>query len=208
MAIKTAKSLASFSSVQTPTSTTNDDTSDVVLKTLIDSLLREARLFSNLKHRNIIQLFGVSPSLSTKNLYLVMEYAHGGALNHLLQRRQSGLYRSVFIQYAKQIADGMRYLHEEACEHIIHRDLKCSNSKRKTKELGSKSFCFLVLILEHFNDVHDDNDLLQKTLKITDFGLARKQLQSTSMSAAGTFAWMSPECIRNSEFSTKSDVWR
>ncbi len=71
-----------------------------------------------------------------------MEYAHGGALNHLLQRRQSGLYRSVFIQYAKQIADGMRYLHEEACEHIIHRDLKCSNSKRKTKELGLNLFVF------------------------------------------------------------------
>ncbi|CAF2306593.1 unnamed protein product [Rotaria sp. Silwood2] len=46
----------------------------------------------------------------------------------------------------------------------------------------------------------------KKTLKITDFGLARKQLQSSNMSAAGTFAWMNPECIRNSEFSTKSDV--
>ncbi|CAF4299502.1 unnamed protein product, partial [Rotaria sp. Silwood2] len=188
VAIKTAKSFASFCSIPI---TNYDDTSDAVQKTLIDGLLREARLFSNLKHRNIIQLFGVSPSLSTKNLYLVMEYAHGGALNHLLRKRQSGLYPNVFIQYAKQIADGMRYLHEEACEHIIHRDLKCSN----------------ILILEHINDVHNDSDLLYKTLKITDFGLARKQLQSSSVSTAGTFAWMSPECIRNTEFSTKSDVW-
>ncbi|CAF4142487.1 unnamed protein product, partial [Rotaria magnacalcarata] len=189
VAIKTAKSLASFCSIQTTPAC--DDTSDAVKKTLIDSLLREARLFSNLKHRNIIQLFGVSPSLSTKNLYLVMEYAYGGALNYLLRRRQSGLYPNVFIEYAKQIVDGMKYLHEEAGEHIIHRDLKCSN----------------ILIFEHIYDVHNENDLLQKTLKITDFGLARKQLQSSSVSTAGTFAWMSPECIRNTEFSTKSDVW-
>ncbi len=97
-------------------------------RNLIDGLLREARLFSNLKHRNIIQLFGVSPSVATRNLYLVMEYAHGGALSHLLSRKKAGLYPNVFIQYAKQIANGMKYLHDEASEHIIHRDLKCSNS--------------------------------------------------------------------------------
>ncbi len=97
-------------------------------RNLIDGLLREARLFSNLKHRNIIQLFGVSPSVATRNLYLVMEYAHGGALSHLLSRKKAGLYPNVFIQYAKQIANGMKYLHDEAPEHIIHRDLKCSNS--------------------------------------------------------------------------------
>jgi serine/threonine protein kinase len=67
---------------------------------------------------------------------------------------------------------------------------------------------FVVLILETINNIYDDNELIEKTLKITDFGLARKQLQSSSMSTAGTFAWMSPECIRNNEFSTKSDVWR
>ena len=108
---------------------TGDETSNAVQKKLIESLLREARLFSDLKHRNIIQLFGVSPCLTSRTLFLVMEYAHGGALSHLLHRRKSGLYPSVFIHYAKQIADGMNYLHEEACEHIIHRDLKCSNSK-------------------------------------------------------------------------------
>lgn len=180
-----------------------------MLKTLIDSLLREARLFANLKHRNIIQLFGVSPCLTSKNLYLVMEYAHGGALSELLQKRQSGLYPNVFIHYAKQIADGMRYLHDEAPEHIIHRDLKCSNSTIDgEKQSIHLVFVCLVLVLEAIDDIYDDHDLLKKTLKITDFGLAKKQLQSSSMSTAGTFAWMSPECIRNSEFSTKSDVWR
>ena len=74
--------------------------------------------------------------------------------------------------------------------------------------LESKPMLVLVLILESIVDIYNDSDLLVKTLKITDFGLARKQLQSSSMSAAGTFAWMSPECIRNNEFSTKSDVWR
>jgi len=60
-----------------------------------------------------------------------MEYAHGGALSQLLESKKSGLYPHVFIQYAKQIVDGMKYLHDEAPEHIIHRDLKCSNSKLK-----------------------------------------------------------------------------
>ena len=67
---------------------------------------------------------------------------------------------------------------------------------------------FLVLILESIDNIHNDDELLHKTMKITDFGLARKQLQSSRMSAAGTYPWMSPECIRNNEFSTKSDVWR
>jgi serine/threonine protein kinase len=133
VAIKTAKTLTSFSSIQSSTlnQASTDETSNAVQKNLIDGLLREANLFSNLKHRNIIQLFGVSPSLSTRNLYLVMEYAHGGALSDVLERRRSGLYPNVFIRYAQQIVDGMKYLHDEALEHIIHRDLKCSNSKLK-----------------------------------------------------------------------------
>ncbi|CAF1344530.1 unnamed protein product [Rotaria sordida] len=193
VAIKSAKSLTAFNSIEIPTSykSHDDETSDAVQKKLIEGLLHEARLFSNLRHRNIIQLFGVSPSISTRNLYLVMEYAYGGALNYLLERRKSGLYPNVFIQYAKQIADGMKYLHEEAPEYIIHRDLKCSN----------------ILILEAIENIHNDNELLYKTLKITDFGLARTQIQSSSTATAGTFPWMSPECIRNNEFSTKSDVW-
>ncbi|KAG9338176.1 hypothetical protein JZ751_026925, partial [Albula glossodonta] len=46
-----------------------------------------------------------------------------------------------------------------------------------------------------------------KTLKITDFGLAREWHKTTKMSTAGTYAWMAPEVIKSSTFSRGSDVW-
>lgn len=52
------------------------------------------------------------------------------------------------------------------------------------------------------------DDLSNKTLKITDFGLAREWHRTTKMSAAGTYAWMAPEVIRSSTFSRGSDIWR
>ncbi|KAG9342141.1 hypothetical protein JZ751_017141 [Albula glossodonta] len=60
-----------------------------------------------------------------------------------------------------------------------------------------------VLILEHA----EREDLCGRTLKITDFGLAREWHRTTKMSAAGTYAWMAPEVIKLSLFSKSSDVW-
>uniref|UniRef100_A0A8C0ZTE7 mitogen-activated protein kinase kinase kinase n=1 Tax=Castor canadensis TaxID=51338 RepID=A0A8C0ZTE7_CASCN len=71
---------------------------------------------------------------------------------------------------------GMLYLHEEAFVPILHRDLKSSN----------------ILLLEKIE--HDD--FHNKTLKITDFGLAREWHRTTKMSV-----------IRSSLFSKGSDIW-
>ena len=65
-------------------------------------------------------------------------------------------------------------------------------------------FYFSVLILQ---SVEKEDDLQFKTLKITDFGLARESVNTTQMSAVGTYAWMAPEVIKNSTFSKASDVW-
>lgn len=54
----------------------------------------------------------------------------------------------------------------------------------------------------------EGDDMELKTLKITDFGLAREWHKTTQMSAAGTYAWMAPEVIKASTFSKGSDVWR
>ncbi|KAM7408469.1 hypothetical protein PAMA_002274 [Pampus argenteus] len=144
---------------------------------------QEAKLFSMLQHPNIIKLEGVC--LEEPNLCLVMEYARGGTLNRVLTGRR--IPPHILVNWAVQIARGMHYLHEEAVVPIIHRDLKSSN----------------ILLLETI----ENDDIGRKTLKITDFGLAREWHKTTKMSAAGTYSWMAPEVIKSSLFSKGSDVW-
>ncbi|XP_056251751.1 mitogen-activated protein kinase kinase kinase 21 [Seriola aureovittata] len=147
------------------------------------SVKQEAKLFSMLQHPNIIKLEGVC--LDEPNLCLVMEYARGGTLNRVLTGRR--IPPHILVNWAVQIARGMHYLHEEAVVPIIHRDLKSSN----------------ILLLEKI----ENDDIGRKTLKITDFGLAREWHKTTKMSAAGTYSWMAPEVIKSSLFSKGSDVW-
>jgi serine/threonine protein kinase len=70
--------------------------------------------------------------------------------------------------------------------------------------LCSFNLSFVVLLLDKL----DESNLHGNTLKITDFGLARQLYRTTRMSAAGTYAWMAPEVIKDSVFSHGSDVWR
>uniref|UniRef100_A0A3P8VFW6 mitogen-activated protein kinase kinase kinase n=1 Tax=Cynoglossus semilaevis TaxID=244447 RepID=A0A3P8VFW6_CYNSE len=149
----------------------------------LESVRQEAKLFAMLNHPNIMALLGVC--LQEPNLCLVMEYARGGSLNRALAGKR--IPPCTLVDWAVQIARGMYYLHNQAIVPIIHRDLKSSN-----------------LILERI----EMEDLSNKTLKITDFGLAREWHRTTKMSAAGTYAWMAPEVIRSSMFSKGSDVWR
>uniref|UniRef100_H3DPV2 Mitogen-activated protein kinase kinase kinase n=1 Tax=Tetraodon nigroviridis TaxID=99883 RepID=H3DPV2_TETNG len=149
----------------------------------LESVRQEAKLFAMLDHPNIMALLGVC--LVEPNLCLVMEYARGGPLNRALAGKR--IPPCTLVDWAVQIARGMFYLHSQAIVPIIHRDLKSSN----------------ILILERV----EMEDLSNKTLKITDFGLAREWHRTTKMSAAGTYAWMAPEVIRSSTFSKGSDIW-
>ncbi|XP_070158287.1 mitogen-activated protein kinase kinase kinase 11 isoform X2 [Polyergus mexicanus] len=149
----------------------------------LENVRQEAKLFWLLKHENIVQLEGVC--LKMPNMCLVMEYARGGSLNRVLSGRK--IRPSVLVDWAIQIARGMDYLHNKAPISLIHRDLKSSN----------------VLLSEPI----ENDDFQHKTLKITDFGLAREVYKTTRMSAAGTYAWMAPEVIKKSIFSKASDVW-
>ncbi|NWR74472.1 M3K21 kinase, partial [Centropus unirufus] len=156
-----------------------------------ESVRQEAKLFSMLRHPNIIALHGVC--LREPNLCLVMEFARGGSLNRALAaapgaaRGGRRIPPHILVNWAVQIARGMLYLHDQAIVPILHRDLKSSN----------------ILLLEKME--HDD--ICNKTLKITDFGLAREWHRTTKMSAAGTYAWMAPEVIKSSMFSKGSDIW-
>ncbi|KAL3872972.1 hypothetical protein ACJMK2_036140 [Sinanodonta woodiana] len=149
----------------------------------VENVRQEAKLFWLLCHPNIVALTGVC--LKEPSVCLVMEYCAGGSLNRALGGRR--IQPDILVNWAMQIANGMYYLHEKAPIPLIHRDLKSNNILIKEKIISE--------------------DLSEKTLKITDFGLAREMYRTTRMSAAGTYAWMAPEVIKNNTFSRHSDVW-
>lgn len=82
--------------------------------------------------------------------------------------------------------------------------LRFTSCSLVTQALPNLSPLFAVLLLEKI----ENDDIGRKTLKITDFGLAREWHKTTKMSAAGTYSWMAPEVIKSSLFSKGSDVWR
>ncbi|NXG11925.1 M3K11 kinase, partial [Sakesphorus luctuosus] len=141
------------------------------------SLRREARLYARLRHPNVVALRAVC--LEPPHLCLVMEFAAGGPLSRALAGRR--VPPEVLLDWARQVARGMRVGGPEMLRVRSHRVLLAQ------PVLG--------------------DDVSGKTLKITDFGLAREWQRTTKMSAAGTYAWMAPEVIRASTFSKGSDVW-
>ena len=134
---------------------------------------QEVRLLRELRHDNIVELKGVC---SKDPVYaLVMSYCPRSLYDVLQARR---IPPSLVLEWAKQIATGMDYLHDKG---IIHRDLKSPN----------------VLVAQD-----------QRTLKISDFGTSMEMpLKSTKMSFKGTCAWMAPELLRGEKCGQKVDVY-
>ncbi|CAG8617419.1 9024_t:CDS:2 [Ambispora leptoticha] len=87
------------------------------------AFIKELKIHSNLdQHVNIISLYGISEK---KNSYfLVMQYANNGTLCKFLKEKCDTLDWAKKLSLAKQMADGIQYLH--SCK-IIHRDLHSKN---------------------------------------------------------------------------------
>ncbi|XP_034656483.1 mitogen-activated protein kinase kinase kinase 13-B isoform X1 [Drosophila subobscura] len=127
-----------------------------------------------LDHENIIKFKGVCTQSPV--FCIIMEFCPYGPLQNILKEEQVML-PSRLVSWAKQIAQGMQYLHSHK---IIHRDLKSPNILISTNE---------VVKISDFGTSREWNEI------------------STKMSFAGTVAWMAPEVIRNEPCSEKVDIW-
>ncbi len=89
-----------------------------------------------------------------------------------------------YIHFAKQLIEGLHFLHEKCKPRIIHEDIKCKN------------------ILMNGDGV----------LKFADFGSSHTfnrtmtEIKSGRNSGA-TVEWWAPESIRNNNSCRKSDIW-
>lgn len=82
---------------------------------------REIEIQSNLRHPNILQLYGHFHD--SKRVFLILEFAGKGELyKHL--RRESRFPEWKAASFIAQMASALKYLHKK---HVIHRDIKPEN---------------------------------------------------------------------------------
>ncbi|KAI1384752.1 kinase-like protein [Hypoxylon trugodes] len=82
---------------------------------------REIEIQSNLRHPNILKLYGHFHD--SRRIFLILEFAGQGELyKHLRKARRFREPRAA--KYIAQMAEALRYLHRK---HVIHRDIKPEN---------------------------------------------------------------------------------
>lgn len=84
-------------------------------------LRREIEIQSNLRHPNILRLYGHFHD--SKRVFLILEFAGKGELyKHL--RRETRFAEPKAARYIAQMAAALKYLHKK---HVMHRDIKPEN---------------------------------------------------------------------------------
>ena len=97
-----------------------------------DEFWHEASMLSQIKHPQVVRLFGVTQKVvrgmlkaETKNrLFLVMEYCAKGSLTDAVRKPGGYNRKRDFLRHAEQITSTLAWLHAQG---IVHRDIKPSN---------------------------------------------------------------------------------
>lgn len=162
--------------------------SDVILKVIgydaddhadyLSKYLRNWEAVQGIRHPNIVTVYRTGEGDSFA--FVVMQYASGGTLRHLL-REKSSLPVPDAACYVVQIAYALQYLHEQG---IVHCDVKPGN-----------------IFLERPGSSH---------VLLADFGIARipgAQAGAQSRSVIGTPCYMSPEYAMGHDIDGRSDIY-
>lgn len=111
-------------------------------------------------------------------LWIVLEYCHAGSIIDLINITQRKLNEHEIASILESVIEGLAYLH---ANKKIHRDIKAANI------------------------------LLNKegVAKLADFGVSTESMYTNARhrSQVGSPYWMSPEVLRNSEYTNKTDIW-
>ncbi|XP_027351412.1 MDIS1-interacting receptor like kinase 2-like, partial [Abrus precatorius] len=148
---------------------------------LDESFRNEVRVLSEIKHRNIVKLYGFC--LHKRIMFLIYQYMERGSLFSVLYDDQEAVeldWRKR-IKIVKGIAHALSYLHHDCTPTIVHRDISSSN----------------ILLNSEWEP------------SVSDFGTARLLSNDSSNRTivAGTIGYIAPELAYSMVVSEKCDVY-
>ena len=130
------------------------------------SFRNEAKVLSEVRHRNIVKLYGFC--LHNRCMFLVYEYIERGSLFYAISNdvEAKELNWKKRVNIIKGIANALSYLHHDCIPAIVHRDLTTSN----------------ILLNSEFEAI------------VADFGIARPLNPDSSnlTTLAGTYGYIAP----------------
>lgn len=146
---------------------------------------RETDALLSLRHRNIVQLFGIEDEMISNKTVIVMEFCSGGSLQTMLQEPEymNGLPDILFTLLLTHLASGLQELHSK---DFVHRDIKPAN----------------ILITKSVPNI--------TTFKISDFGSSRQNHsqydEEMCLSLAGTEEYLHPLLYKGAFIQKSSHV--
>jgi serine/threonine-protein kinase len=156
-------------------------------KRFVELLITEAKTLSQLRHRNVVQIYDVGLG-DDGQYFLVMEFVDGLDLGHLyesLEKRSRRLPLDVALYITGEVCEALEHAHQARGENgqplgLVHRDVSPSN-----------------VLLSRSGEV-----------KLTDFGIAKRTEEATGHGGVrGKFAYISPEQAHNRRVDARSDVY-
>ncbi|KAK6913076.1 Protein kinase domain [Dillenia turbinata] len=128
--------------------------------------------------QGLVEFHGTFYTPDSGQISIALEYMDGGSLADVVQIRKR-ISEPVLSAMVQKLLHGLSYLH--GVRHLVHRDIKPAN-----------------LLVN-----------LKGEPKITDFGISAGLENSMAVCATfvGTVTYMSPERIRNENYSYPADIW-
>jgi mitogen-activated protein kinase kinase kinase ANP1 len=142
------------------------------------NMRKEVSLLKNLSHPNIVRYYQTDLSEDMQSINVLLEFVPGGSLKFLLSR-YGALEINVVKTYARQLLNGLEYLH---ANHVVHRDLKAAN---------------ILITSEGILKVADFGS--SRKFEALDHGMSK--------SLRGSPYWMAPEVVKRQGHSYPADIW-
>ncbi|GBC01078.1 hypothetical protein RclHR1_04060006 [Rhizophagus clarus] len=156
-------------------------------QSITDEFLNEIKAYSIDKHNKIMQIYGISQNLDTKNYIIVLRYAGCGNFNNWMDYyRNFSSTANFFI--LKDITIGLKEIHQR---QLVHRDFHIGN------------------ILINSDDIllNIRQNPIPTNTYISDMGLCGEVNNTDKTKIYGVMPYVAPEVLRGKTYTKAADIY-